>query len=287
MTSLVQHLRKGPCLLLDGAMGTMLMQRGLPSGTPPDLWNLERPDVVEQCHRAYALAGSQAVQSNTFGASPLRLAHFNLGPRCREINLRAVEIARRASAGYVIGDVGPSGLFFPPLGQASPQALHSSFCEQAQALDEAGVDGFHVETMTDLREARIALAAIRSVSERPVLVSLCFMRTRRGFYTPMGDAAEASLGQLASDGADAVGANCGLDSNQMRELGDSLKLPGARLVFQANAGQPELQDGALHYAQSPQAYAEDMAPLGHRLAALGGCCGTTPEFIASLACCLK
>ncbi|MEW6279784.1 MAG: homocysteine S-methyltransferase family protein [Candidatus Eremiobacterota bacterium] len=272
------------CLLLDSAMGTRLLARGLPPGHPPELWNLERPDEVAACHRENRSAGAEAVHTNTFGGSPLRLARFGLGARCREVNQRAVELARRAGSGYVLGDVGPSGLYLPPVGQAEPDELRDSFAEQAAALVAAGVDGLHVETMSDVREASLALGTLRGVcGDLPVVVSLAFERKKRGFFTAMGDPAAAALQRLQREGAVAVGANCGLISRDMAELASELlSALDAPLVLQPNAGQPDLCGDGVEYSQSATEFAADLAPVMSRLAAAGGCCGTTPDFIASI-----
>ncbi len=285
MSSFLTHLTSGPALLLDGGLGTMLMASGLSRGAAPELWNLERPQLVTAVHRAYVEAGSDAVHTNSFGGSPLRLAAFGLAERCRELNLAAVRAARASGAGFVIGDVGPTGEYLPPVGHGDPIVWRAGFARQARALAEAGVDAFHLETMSDLREARLALDAVRSVApEVPVMASLTFERKKRGFFTIMGDRLADALRALAEAGAAAVGANCSLTSADMADLArEAREAVSAPLVIQPNAGQPEMTTEGLRYSQDPEEFARELAPLsGLGVAALGGCCGTDPRFIAAL-----
>lgn len=286
MSELLDRLRRGPCLLLDGGLGSELIARGLAPGTPPDLWTLERPGDLTSVHRAYLEAGSEAVHSNTFGANAARLARFGLLDRIEDLNHAAVRLAREAGARYVIADVGPTGEYLPPVGQADPGQWRRHFVQQGRILAASGIDAFHVETMTDLREALVALESLREAAPGlPVLVSLAFERRKRGFFTIMGDPLVPSLTRLAAAGAVAVGANCGIASADMRELGrEALAATDLPLVLQPNAGQPLREGGGVRYAQRPEEFAEDMASLlpAARLAALGGCCGTGPAFIAAL-----
>jgi methionine synthase I (cobalamin-dependent) len=273
-------------LLLDGGMGSMLIARGLAGGEAPERWVLEHGAEIAAVHRAYAAAGADAVQTCTFGAHPARLARAGLGGRAAEIAAAGVALARSAGARFVIGDLGPCGDYLPPVGRADPEEIAAGFGTVAAALAGAGVDAFHVETMSDRREAGIALeAAQRAAPGVPVMVSLTFERRRRGFFTIMGDPLAAALAALAAAGAAAVGANCTLASPDMlalaREARAALDLP---LVFQPNAGAPILEAGATRYAQPPGEFAADLgaiAALG--VAAVGGCCGTDPRFIAALA----
>jgi methionine synthase I (cobalamin-dependent) len=283
----LERLRRGPCLLLDGGLGSELIARGLAPGDPPDRWTLERPDEVAAVHRAYVDAGSEAIHANTFGANAARLARYGLADRIAEINRAAARLARAAGASYVIADIGPTGEHLPPVGRGDPETWRRQFEEQGRILAQgAAVDAFHVETMTDLREALIALESLREVAPgRPVLVSLTFERKKRGFFTIMGDPLAASLARLRDAGAAAVGANCSITSRDMRDLaGEALSSVDAPLVFQPNAGTPERTADGVRYAQDPGEFAEDLAPLASHpgVAALGGCCGTDPRFIAAL-----
>ena len=287
MSSFAERLAAGPCLLLDGGMGTLLMVRGLPAGTPPESWNLDRPAEVVEAHRAYVDAGSEAVHTNTFGGHPLRLARFGLADRAAEIQAAGARLARSSGARYVVGDLGPTGEYLPPVGDGDPERWREGFALLAAALAAAGADALHLETMTDRREAGLALAAARAAAPAlPVLVSLTFERRKRGFFTVMGDPLIESLRELAEAGAAAVGANCTLASADMAVLAaaaaEAIVVPR---VWQPNAGQPEMTAEGAFYAQAPDEFARQLAPLAERglAAALGGCCGTDPRFIAALA----
>ena len=269
-------------VLLDGGLGSMLIAAGLEAGRAPEWWNFEHPERIEAVHRAYLEAGSDLVHTNTFGANPLRLATAGLAGRCREVNGAAVEIARRACEGgaLVAGDVGPTGHMLPPLGTTTVDQLQRAFREQAEALAEAGADLFSIETMSDLREALAAVEAARATS-LAVHVSMTFERRRRGVFTIMGDPLVPSLIALAEAGADAVGFNCSVTSAEMatmvREAAPFIRVP---LSAQPNAGQPRVTPEGVAYDASPEAFARDVAAMVEAGAAMvGGCCGTTPEFI--------
>ncbi|MBI4859358.1 MAG: homocysteine S-methyltransferase family protein [Candidatus Riflebacteria bacterium] len=230
----------------------------------------------------YVEAGSHIIHANTFGANPPKLAASGLTGRCREVNRRAVEIARQSADGkaLVAGDMGPTGLLLPPLGQASEAAFLTAFQEQTAALVEAGVDLISIETMYDLKEALMALGAARS-SGLPVLVSMTFEFRRKGFFTIMGNPLVRSLTTLAEAGATAVGFNCSVTSDRMVAMvTEAAGAVNAPLVAQPNAGQPRATPEGVVYDASPDRFAADLATMassGARL--LGGCCGTDPEFI--------
>ncbi|MGE5345296.1 MAG: homocysteine S-methyltransferase family protein [Acidithiobacillales bacterium] len=285
MSAFAQRLRRRETTLLDGGLGSLLIARGLPAGAAPETWVLDKADEVRCAHADYVEAGSEAVHAATFGANPVRLSRFSLAERCEEINSAAVRLARESRARFVLADVGPTGEYLPPVGTGSLKWWKEAFVRQGRALAAAGPDALHVETMTDLDEALVALEALKeSAPLLPVLVSLTFERKKRGFFTIMGDPLVASLRALAAGGADAVGANCTLTGADMRPLAEEARgavdLP---LVVQPNAGQPGRRDGSVFYSQEPEEFAEEMAgiaSLGVEL--VGGCCGTDPRFIRAL-----
>jgi 5-methyltetrahydrofolate--homocysteine methyltransferase len=185
----------------------------------------------------------------------------------------------------VICDVGPTGEYLPPVGQGSLDDWRESFERQARSLVIEGIDALHVETMSDLREARVALEVLRSLqTDIPVMVSLTFERKKRGFFTAFGNALVESLRILVSDGAEAVGANCSITSTEMLEM--AMEAHGsveAPLVMQPNAGQPRVTPEGVRYDQQPDEFAANMDTLVQQgIAAVGGCCGTDPRFIAAL-----
>ncbi len=284
---LVAHLAD-EVLLLDGGMGTLLMAMGLASGAASETWNLEHPERVVEAHRRFVAAGSEVVHTNTFGGSPVKLAAAGLEGRCREVNGAAVRLAREAAFGtgtLVAGDVGPTGVFLVPVGQATEELYERAFREQVGALAEAGVDLISIETMYDLREALAAVRAARAeTSGLPILASMTFEARRRGYFTMMGDRIVPSLRALADAGADVVGFNCSVGSEVMvgmvREARDELELP---LLAQPNAGQPRAGSRGLLYDATPERFAGDVARMveaGARV--VGGCCGTDPDFIRAI-----
>ncbi len=270
------------CVLLDGAMGTELFAAGLKQGRAPEWWNLEHPDLVAAVNRSYAEAGSDIVVTNTFGGTPIKLATVGLEGRCAEINAAAVRLAREACGDktLIAGDIGPSGEFLAPMGTATVEALRDAFTEQARALADAGADLLIVETMYDLREAEVATAAA-AATDLPVISTMTFESKRRGYFTIMGNRIGPSLRALAEAGASAVGFNCNVVPKDMlgmvREANAEVDLP---IVAQPNAGQPDVTADGLVYDAEPNTFAAELLEIveaGARV--VGGCCGTSPEFI--------
>ncbi|HSP33239.1 MAG TPA: homocysteine S-methyltransferase family protein [Thermoanaerobaculia bacterium] len=270
----------------DGGLGALLGERGLPPGTPPERWTLDHPDVVADIARAYADAGAELVTTNTFGGSPMRLAHYKLSDRFEEINRRGVEIVREAVAdrAFVSASVGPTGRLLAPLGDADPDEVVRGYEQQARVLVDAGADVVIIETMTDLNEAMLAVRGVRAVSDIPIIATMTFDLTPRGPYTTMGISVERAASELPAAGADVVGANCGAAVDEMITVAKAFaacaKVP---VAIQPNAGLPRREHRKLVYPETPESFARAIAPLadiGIRI--LGGCCGTTPEHIAAL-----
>ncbi len=281
-------LRKTPTpMLFEGAMGTSLIARGLPVGAPAERCTIEHPDWVAEVHRGYVSAGVRVLKSNTFNANRARLTQIGKTDRLEELNRRAVELARSAAGEdcAVVGVIGPSGVLLPPAGTGDPANLQEIFAEQAQHLVDAGVDGLLVETMFDLREAQAALAACQGVTDLPVLVTMTFTQTPKGFLTLSGDGAGDAVAALASAGAFAVGANCSLDGATMAALGVTMRrfLPDARLLIAPCAGQPQTFLDALRHPDSPTIFAEQMLRVADAaVEMIGGCCGVHVEHVAAL-----
>lgn len=284
MPDLLQRLERGEILLGDGAWGTMLMERGLAPGQPPESLNLACPEAVLEVGRLYVEAGADLITTNSFGASPLNLGAYGLEERTDEINRRAVELAREAAQGRacVSASVGPSGRILAPVGDMEPAEARASFARQLQALAAAGPDLVCVETMTDLQEAVLAVrAAKHAVRGRPVMATMTFDATPRGFFSVMGVSVEQAARGLEEAGADIIGSNCGNGIEAMigvaREFRRVTKLP---VAIQANAGLPQRHGARLVYPETPEFMAEkaqELLDLGVSL--LGGCCGTTPDHI--------
>jgi 5-methyltetrahydrofolate--homocysteine methyltransferase len=284
---LLARLAQGDIILSDGAMGTQLQAAGLGPGEAPEAWNLTRPEVLEKTAADYIAAGSDLVHTNSFGGSPLKLAAHGLSDQCEEINRAAAAAAVRgvAGRGLVSGSIGPCGQLLSPYGDADPAEVLEGFRSQAKALVAGGVDLLTVETMIDLNEAVLAVQAAREVlPDGAVLASLTFEPTPRGWFTIMGHDVRAVAEGLAAAGVDALGSNCGQGTEGMLAVAQEFaKVTDRPLLIQANAGLPELNQGVIHYPETPAAMAEilpDLLAAGVKI--IGGCCGTTPAHIAAL-----
>jgi 5-methyltetrahydrofolate--homocysteine methyltransferase len=284
---LLARLQQRGVLVGDGAWGTQLMQRGLPDGQPPEWFALERPEVIEEVARLYVAAGAELVTTDTFGGNAFRLALHGLDGQRERVNRQAVAAVRRAVAGraLVSASVGPSGRLLEPFGDVSAQALEDVFAEQITVLAEAGADLVCVETMSDINEATAAVRAAKRVAPSlPVMATMTFERTPRGYFTVMGTGVDAAVSGLTAAGADVIGSNCGTGIEDMIEIARVMarvaKLP---LAFQPNAGLPDARDGALVYHQPPEQLAArvpELLALG--VAIVGGCCGTTPDHVRAV-----
>ncbi len=264
-------------LFLDGAMGTVLQQRGLPAGGQPELLNLTRPELLEEIHREYIQAGSQIIYANTFGANAHKLAAT--GHSVEEVVTRGVEIAKRAAEGtdtLVAVDMGPLGELLEPMGSLSFEDAYALFREVAVAGARAGADLAVIETMTDLYEAKAALLAVKENTDLPAFVTLSFETGGRTFT---GCTIPSMARTLEGLGADAIGLNCSLGPDLLlplvKELCESTRLP---VIAKPNAGLPDPVDG--HYHMDPEAFAQALLPCWEAgVTIFGGCCGTTPDYI--------
>ena len=277
-------------VILDGAMGSELIRHGFRSESCPEEWNISHPEVITEIHREYLAAGADVIQTNTFGGSSAKLAHFGRQGAVAELNVAAARLARQARDEtapdkLVAGDIGPTGKFLKPMGDLGPDELREVFLEQAAALVEGGVDLISIETMFDLAEACLAVEAARSVAgDRPVMACLTYGVTPRGYRTMMGVAPRRGCTALLDAGADVVGCNCSITGELMVELVAEIRaITDAPLLAEPNAGQPRLEEGTTVYDESPRHYAASAAAIVAQGANLiGGCCGTTPEHIAAL-----
>ncbi len=252
-------------------------------GVCPEQWILDNPQAIIDVQSQYRRAGSDIVYAPTFGGNRCKLEEFGLDSRLAEINTRLVELSRKAAGdGYVFGDLAPTGRFVEPFGDMGFEEAVDVFREQAQVLVAAGVDGFVIETMIDIQEARAALLAVREVCDLPVMVSMTFEKEGR---TLTGSDPLTALVTLQSLGADAVGCNCSTGPESMIEVIRSIK-PLARipLLAKPNAGLPRLRDGKTVFDMGAGEFASHVdAFLEAGVNILGGCCGTTPEHIAAMA----
>jgi 5-methyltetrahydrofolate--homocysteine methyltransferase len=271
-------------IVTDGAWGTQLQQRGLPIGACPDAWNLTQPAKVEEVARAYVEAGSQIILTNTFGANRFILARHNLADQVVAVNRAGVDISRRAAAGRaaVFASVGPSGVMLM-MGQVKEDELKAAFVEQVQAIAQAGADGIVIETMSDPAETVLAVAAARETG-LPVVACMTFDSGAKLDRTMMGTTPEQAVEQLVAAGADVIGSNCGHGIAGIivvcRRLRAATNLP---LWIKANAGLPQMVAGEAVYKQTPAEFADHVPELVSAGATfIGGCCGTTPEFIRAM-----
>ena len=276
----------GQILIFDGAMGTMLQQRGLAPGQSPEELNLTMPDVVESVHLDYLQAGADIVITNTFGGSRLKLQEYKLEDRVAEINRRAVEIARsacqKAGHGMVAASLGPTGHFVSPVGDTSFDEMYAIYLEQAVAIASARPDYFLLETFSDLGEMRAALLACRDAGNEqiPVICSMTYTNGR----TLTGVSPAVAAVTLEAMGASVIGCNCSGGPDELQQVVEELsrytELP---LVAQPNAGLPLMVDGKVQYPLGAEQFADEMKKfLPYQVAFLGGCCGTTPQHIAGL-----
>lgn len=281
---LLDRLARGETLLADGALGTLLIARGLRSGESPEGFGLEHPEILREIAGAYIEAGAEIVQTNTFGASPLKLAGYGLADRFEEINRAAVAAVRDAVAdrAIVMACCGTSGRLLKPYGDAEPAEVAESFRQQVRVLSAAGVDAINFETMIDLNEAVLAVQAAKSVApDLPVSATLTFESRRRGFFTVMGNTIPQSAAALIQAGADIVGSNCGNGSAAMVAVAREFQTAGARWVsIRANAGLPVPDRDLLRYPETPEFMAGCLPELlACGVSIVGGCCGTTPDHI--------
>ncbi len=282
-----ERLASGDTLVADGAMGTMLQQRGLEPGGCPESLNLSNPSLLREIAREYLEAGADIIETNTFGGSPPRLATYGLDEKTEELNETAVNLVRGVvgDRAYVAGSVGPSGKILEPYGDFTRDQLYRAFHRQARSLIRAGIDCAFVETMIDIEEAKLAIEAIKDVSSSlPVVATMTFDATPRGFHTVMGVSVEVAAAGLEQAGADAVGSNCGNGIENMVEIASvfrqSSRLP---LAIQSNAGLPRMKNGIVVYDETPEFMASTARQLvSSGVTIIGGCCGTTPQHIAAI-----
>ncbi len=282
--TLTRLLARGT-VLTDGAWGTQLSAAGLPPGEVPDFWNLSHPEKVEAVARQYVEAGSHVILTNTFRSNRIALGHHSPLPDIPALNDAGVRISRAAAGNRaaVFASIGPSGKMLMA-GDVTPESLDAAFAEQATALATAGADAIVIETMSDIDEATIAVRAAKRTG-LPVVASMVFDSGRDKTQTMMGVTPEDAATALSEAGADVIGANCGLGIEHYLVICQRLKKATHLPVWiKANAGLPQLVDGVVWYDIAPEHYAASAMEIQSAGADfIGGCCGTTPAFIAAIA----
>lgn len=288
MKKILQKLQKTKLLVSDGAWGTSLQEKGLQPGDCPELWNVDRRNVVLDIARGYVEAGADIILTNSFGANRFKLEHYALAEREGELNRAAAEISREAAGdgALVLGSVGPTGKMLL-MGDVSEEDLYGAFAEQIVALRDGGVDGICVETVSAIDEAILAVKAARENTDLDVACTFTFERTVQGEYrTMMGVSPEDAAKALAEAGADIIGANCGNGMKEMAGIVAHLRDadPDTPVLVHANAGRPVRVDGAYVFPETPEEMKEYVADVIRNGANIvGGCCGTTPAHIRAIA----
>ncbi len=270
-------------ILFDGAMGTEIFKRGVKPRILPDLINIKQPDIIVDIFKAYYDAGSDMCQTCTFSSSQINLQKHDLEEKIKLINEKALENIKTAClpGRLIVGDIGPSGEFRPPIGSASPDQWYSSFRGQAEILEQ-GVDLWHIETVSDIEEMVTAIRAIKEVSKKPIISSMTYKNTKRGHFTIMGDSLEKCINAMEQENVDVIGSNCSLGSGDMIDVVKEMKnFTDKPLSAKPNAGLPRVIDaGKTVYDQPVADFVSDikqMIDLGVKI--VGGCCGTSPETI--------
>ncbi|MEK7770848.1 MAG: homocysteine S-methyltransferase family protein [candidate division NC10 bacterium] len=289
---IVERVQAGELLVFDGGYGTALFEAGLANGACPELWNDTHGDVVRGIHAGYFAAGADLVETNTFGATRLKLDEYGIGDRNRELNEKGAWLARSVCppGGYVAGSIGPTSRLpaeYEPLGDTTDEEYVATFREQAEALAEGGVDIFAVETMMFPQEAVAAIRACKAATDRPVMATMFFQyeELHDRDRTMWGESPADVARNLVAAGADIVGMNCGRGPDRaisiIREMRAATSVP---LVAYPNAGLPITSGDRTTYELGPEAMAKEYpALLDAGCSIVGGCCGSGPEHVRLIA----
>ena len=283
MSQFLLRLESGDVLISDGATGTYLQANGLEPGGCPEEFNLARPEVIRQMAASYFDAGSDMVETNSFGGSRYMLAKYDFGDRVEEFNRLGAQHARAATpeGRFVLGSIGPTGEFLHPNGEATEEEMYEVFAAQAKGLADGGVDAFCIETMSDMAEITLGIRAAKDVSGLPVIATMTFDKGPRGYFTMMGITPAYAAEQLSEAGADVVGSNCGIAIPQMVEIIAQMRQATNKpILTHVNAGIPRIEGGEIIYPDTPDQMADFMPRLVEAGANIvGGCCGTGPDHV--------
>ena len=274
-------------MLSDGAWGTLLQAKGLKPGECPELWNITHRKEILDIAKSYIDAGSDIIETNSFGGSIIKLSQYGLSARVWEINEAAAAISREAADKdkLVAGSVGPTGKMLV-MGDITEEELYNAFSEQSKALENGGADIIIIETMTAIDESALAVRAAKDNTNCTVILTMTFSKTPKGEYrTMMGASPEEMVKVAKTEGADIIGSNCGNGIADMIGIVKAIRSFDADIpvMIQANAGMPELIDGKTVYRESPElmaSYVDELVKAGSNI--IGGCCGTTPEHIRKI-----
>jgi 5-methyltetrahydrofolate--homocysteine methyltransferase len=289
MKTLFERVAQGEILISDGAMGTFLHAKGLAPGECPESWCVSHAEIVRNIAESYAAAGSDIVETNSFGANSFKLKAYGLADQATIFNRAAARLAKEAvvGKGYVAASVGPTGQIVEEEGgNVTAAQLYESFKEQAIALAEGGADVICVETMWSVQEAAQAIRAVKQNTRLPAICTFTFEPGIKGFRTTMGVKPDRAVRAALDAGADMVGANCGNGIANMIEITRQMRaaVPQTPILIHANAGLPVVENGETVFKETPEYMASRVAEL---IAAganvIGGCCGTNPNHIAAMA----
>jgi 5-methyltetrahydrofolate--homocysteine methyltransferase len=284
---LLDEFKNGKVLLSDGAWGTFLQEKGLKPGECPELWNITHRSEVFDIAESYLHAGSDIIETNSFGGSIFKLSQYGLEDRVSELNQAAAAISREAAGNdrHVAGSVGPSGKMLI-IGDVTENELYDGFCQQVTALEKGGADIIIVETMSAIDEAALAVRAARENTKCTVIVTMTFSGDNNGaFHTMMGVSPEEMVVSMKEAGAHIIGSNCGNGIEDMISIVKAIRTidKSIPVMIQANAGIPEYIDGKTVFRESPEmmaSYIPELVKAGASI--IGGCCGTTPEHIRAM-----
>ena len=283
MSNLLDRIASKATLVSDGATGTYLQANGLEPGGCPELMNDTHPEVIREMARGYFEAGSNLVETNSFGGNRYMLNKYGHGDRVEELNRKGAELARSVAPEgcFVVGSIGPTGEFLEPTGVATEEEMYSVFCEQVRGLAAGGVDGICIETMSEGGEISLAIKAAKETSGLPVLATLTFDKGPRGYFTMMGVTPADGAVQLAEAGADVVGTNCGLAIEHLLEIVTAMRGATDRpILTHVNAGIPQIVGKDIVYPDTPEHMADRMPQMIEAGANIvGGCCGTSPDHV--------
>lgn len=284
MSDNIKSLLSQKILVGDGAMGTMLQAAGLTAGQCPEEWNISHSEEIAKIQKAYLDAGSDIIETNSFGGNKYRLGFHGFGDSVSLFNQKSAEVARSVcpEGKFVAGSVGPTGEFLEPMGELTKDQLIDVFKEQIEALLTGGVDILVIETMSDIGEAGAAIDAAKQLTtDIPIFATMTYEKHATGYRTMMGIQPSDMVSPLIDAGADVIGANCGTGMEDMTEIVKAIRAKtDFPLLVQANAGLPVQEGSKTYYKESPQDRGQSVKQilqLGVNI--IGGCCGTTPEHI--------